>query len=166
MNDMGMFAGITFIIVLLWFRYSLSRELRNFKLAFKEAEHKGQLKLCYDLLAMQQVLTVPSMGEQKRQVIWIVIAKSLFFIPLLVQIVQFKLNWDSRLYGYVLSVKLTMILLITSGVSLLINSILTWQCVSLSRQVDKAWEDAARKAYPQAARPAEQKGPFGYTSSR
>jgi hypothetical protein len=150
MNDMGIFAGITFIIVLLWFRYSLSRQLSNFRLTFKEAEDKGQLKLCYDLLAMQQVLTVPPIGGQKRQKIWAAIAKVLFFIPLLVQLEQIRLNWATRSYGYVLSEKLTIILLITNAISLLITAILTWQCVSLSLQVDKALKDAVRKVYPQA----------------
>ena len=145
MNDMGIFAGITFTIVLLWFRYSLSRELRSFRLAFKEAKDQGQLKLCYDLLAMQQVMTVPPMYGQKHKKTWVFIAKMLFFIPLLILAVQFRLNWVSRQYGYVLSEKLMNILLIVNGVSLIIAAILTWHCLAISLRADRLWKDVARE---------------------
>jgi hypothetical protein len=151
MNDMGIFAGITFAIVLLWFRYSLAGELRNFTLAFEEAESdnepgdKRKLKLCYDLLAMHQVLTVPPMVGEKRRTIWVVITKAFFFIPLLIELEQLRLNWVTRSLGNVLSAKLMLNLLATNGVSVLITAILTWQCVSLSLRIDKVWNDAARK---------------------
>ncbi|HBB88637.1 MAG TPA: hypothetical protein DC047_13585 [Blastocatellia bacterium] len=145
MNDMGIFAGITFTIVLLWFRYSMSRELRCFRLAFKEARDQGQLRLCYDLLAMQQVMTVPPMYGQKLKKTWVLIAKALFFIPLLILAVQFRLNWVSRSYGYVLSEKLMNILLIVNGVSLIIAAILTWHCLAISLRADRLWKEVARE---------------------
>lgn len=150
MNDMGIFAGVAFTIVLLWFRYSLARQLRNLRLAFKEAEKSHQLKLCYDLLAMEQMLTVPPMPDQKRRYTWVLIAKGLFLVPLFLQLAHFRLNWLSRANGYLLSVKLMTVLLVCTGVSIVITSFLTWQCISLSIEGDHAWKDAARKIYPQA----------------
>ena len=147
MNDIGVFAGVTFIIVLLWFRYSLSRELRNLRLAFKEAEDKGHLKLCYDLLAMQQVLTVPPVAGQKRSIIWVVIPKALFLIPLLILFVHLILNWESREYGYLLSVDLMKRLLIVNAISVVLTAILTSQCIFVSHRIDEAWKDAARRVY-------------------
>jgi hypothetical protein len=76
-NDIGIFAGLTFAVVLLWFRFSLVREVNNLRRAFHKAgkqdeaqaeangrdgsgEHQ-QLQFCYDMLAMRQVLTTPKM---------------------------------------------------------------------------------------------------------
>lgn len=97
-NDLGLFAGLTFVVILLWFRFSLLRELNNIKIAFgmagslhtdfnetvadsnnlkQEVEHRrkekdqkpqwerqyARLRYCYDILAMQQVLTEPPRSD-------------------------------------------------------------------------------------------------------
>ena len=58
-NDMGMFGGFTVAVLLLWLRYSLARELSNLKLIFENPALRENRRRCYELLAMQQVLTVP-----------------------------------------------------------------------------------------------------------
>ncbi len=149
MNDMGVFAGITFAIVLLWVRFSLSRQLSNFRLAFKAAEKQRKSKLCYELLAMQQVLSVPPIEGEKQKRIWRFISKALFIIPVLILIELFRLNWVSRSFGGLLSEELMTNLLIVNGISVAVCSILTWQCLSLSNKADKLWQEEARKVFQQ-----------------
>lgn len=150
MNDMGMFAGFTFMVVLLWFRFSLVREVRNFGLAFKEGTKKRQLKLCYDLLAMQQVLTVPPMPGQDRRRLWALIPKALFLIPVAVETYQFITDWrSSDIGGAVLSPQANAILLWTSGILLFVNLILTFLCLRLAHKFDQTWAEAAQGVYPE-----------------
>jgi hypothetical protein len=56
-NDVTLFSGFTFVVGLLWLRFSLLREMHNLKLAFMRAKECGMMRLSYELLAMQQVLS-------------------------------------------------------------------------------------------------------------
>jgi hypothetical protein len=149
MNDLGIFAGVTFTVVLLWLRYSLAREYRNLKLALNEAEEKKQLKLAYELLVMQQVLTVPPMKDQPRRRIWAFVAKILYMIPLLIYAWQYKTDWDTSDVGNLLSPRNMTTLLWTNAVMLILILFLTIQCLHLSIKIDRRWEKAFKAAYPQ-----------------
>lgn len=59
-NDLGLVGGIGFIILLIWYRFSLSREIDNLRLSFSEAARLRQLEEFYKLLAMRQVFTIPN----------------------------------------------------------------------------------------------------------
>ena len=66
-NDLGALGGITFIILLVWYRFALSREEDNLRLSFAEAQRYDNLREFYNLLAMRQVFTVPvTEGGRKR----------------------------------------------------------------------------------------------------
>lgn len=64
-NDLGTIGGIGLITILLLMRYSLSREIKNLKISFREATQHNQLPYFYHALAMRQVFTVPEMKNEK-----------------------------------------------------------------------------------------------------
>ncbi len=154
-NDLGMFAGITFFIVLLLFRFSLFRELRNVRLVFKQARSVVQLELCYNRLAMQQVLTNPppldmvSPGEKDwrkglklRGLFWENVSKLLYVLPLIAHALIFYNDWDTyEVKDVYPSIGVS---LWVSGVFLGINTLLTAVCLSLGFKIDRTWRNHAQ----------------------
>jgi hypothetical protein len=65
-NDLGFIGGFGLVIVLVLMRYSLSREIKNLNVSFREAEHHKQLCGFYHALAMRQLFTVPHMKGETR----------------------------------------------------------------------------------------------------
>ncbi len=58
-NDLSLLGGFSFIIILLWFNFSLWRESMNLKIVFDEARKMGKLGTCYRYLLMRQLLMIP-----------------------------------------------------------------------------------------------------------
>jgi hypothetical protein len=149
-NDLGIFAGITFVIILLLFRFSLLRELRNLRLVFVKTRTLEHLRLSYDILAMQQVLTTPleidqSLTKRKlknfswwRETFWNFVTKGLYLLPFLVQLRIFLHDIDT--YENVKDVfPGTWNGLFLSGTLLVMNALLTVLCLYLGWKVDKRW---------------------------
>jgi hypothetical protein len=65
-NDLGIFSGFTFTVILLWFRFSLVRERDNLRQVFASANELGidYHHHCYHLISMRQVLTIPPTAHQ------------------------------------------------------------------------------------------------------
>ncbi|HKP71391.1 MAG TPA: hypothetical protein VJT82_00540, partial [Pyrinomonadaceae bacterium] len=163
-NDIGLFAGFTFAVVLLWFRFSLLREVNNLRLTFFEARKqdkaKGesgrheQLQFCYDLLAMRQVLTTPKMLPQDetdtflgrpRQIFWFVISKLLFLLPLGVQFLVMRNDKNSEHIGRMISPHNTQLVMRASWLLLLSIVLLLALCYQLVMKAQMTWRDAARE---------------------
>jgi len=154
-NDLGMFAGVSFFIILLLFRFSLFRELRNVRLVFKQAHTVEQLELCYNRLAMQQVLTIPppldttSPDEAKwgdwlrvRGLFWDNVSRLLFALPLIAHILIFWNDWGTYDVRNVYpSIGISQWV---SGIFLFLNALLTAVGLSLSLKLDKTWRNHAR----------------------
>jgi hypothetical protein len=63
-NDLGIIGGLSLIIIMLTMRFSLSREIKNLNVSFRESLYHDRLSQFYHTLAMRQVFTVPEMmGE-------------------------------------------------------------------------------------------------------
>jgi hypothetical protein len=148
-NDIGPFAGLTFVVVLLWLRFSKARELANLKLLFsgRLAFSKENLKRCYELLAMQQVFTVPIIPSLPVKTRWRVIPKMLYFLPLPVYILQmyfdFTTVFDLSYYG----IGKAYFLVATSSLFLLIICVLILRCLFLSNEIDEEWDEVAPQVY-------------------
>lgn len=82
-NDLGLVGGIGFVILLIWYRFSLSREVDNLRLSFSEAKSLGQLKEFYNLLAMRQVFTVPKTDHIKRTFLLLWFPKLICWMPVI-----------------------------------------------------------------------------------
>jgi hypothetical protein len=155
-NDLGMFAGLTFIIVLLLFRFSLLRELRNVRLVFKQAQTVDELELCYNRLAMQQVLTTPTpidyeppaqkfrrLLEKARGIFWEYVPKILYLLPFLTHL-NIYINDRNTLKDVEMAFPGTGVSLMLSGLFLIVNVLLTGLCLYLGWKVDRTWRKHAQ----------------------
>ncbi len=154
-NDLGIFSGFTFVVLLVMLRMSLARALSNLKITFarvKEPDLKDDKRLheeLYNLLSMQQVLTVPpAKHHEHSSALWIYLAKTFTFLPFLVQaLIAFN---DIRTYRLGLSLNPT-----TTGIVLLGNMLflgfvimLTGACLKLSCEYDQAFREQCKKIFP------------------
>ena len=83
-NNLGYIGGVGLVILLIMYQYSLSRELDNLRKAFKQARlYPGQLGSFYELLAMEQVLTLPPSEDIApwRRLLLMTMQKVLTFCP-------------------------------------------------------------------------------------
>ncbi|HEX8127839.1 MAG TPA: hypothetical protein VF527_01975 [Pyrinomonadaceae bacterium] len=164
-NDIGIFAGFTFAVVLLWFRFSLLREVNNLRLTFFEARSQDmekspsggggnkQLRFCYDMLAMRQVLTTPKMSPQNnptffsslRTLFWIIISKGLFLLPLAVQLLVMRNDRNSEHIGRMFSPYNTNLVNKASLVLLASIIVLTALCYHLVIKAHFTWKEAANE---------------------
>jgi hypothetical protein len=149
-NDIGMFGGFTFAVLLLWLRYSLARELSNLNLLFTHQDFGENLKRCYELLAMQQMLTVPPLPNSSVRHRWRWIPKVLYFIPLPIYAGQLYFDFTSIFpVGEILGRGKMWLLIVTSILFLVLILIFTFWCIKISRKVDKVWDKAASRIYPE-----------------
>jgi hypothetical protein len=85
-NNLGLLGGVALVILLMLFRYSLLRELSNVQVSFRRAHAHGttggDARAFYELLAMQQVLTVPDDVFSKNNSRLRKLPALLFFAPL------------------------------------------------------------------------------------
>jgi hypothetical protein len=143
-NDMGIFAGLSFTVILLWLWFSLGRELRNLRMTFKEAEGKGgrQQRLCYELLAMHQILTLPPIEGQEFRRIKVVIAFSLHLIPAAVYLYEHLSDVWSRDTGVMVNPARAQFGLEAGAVFLGLIIMLTVLCLSYYMRIDREWRKA------------------------
>jgi len=146
-NDVAMIAGVTFVIVLLWLKSSSARELDNLKLAFPDTISKGVLKSRYELLAMQQLLSVPRIPGSSNRFRWI--SKALYIMPLPVYTLQLFFDLNSVFKtGDVLGRGKMWLLIVTSAVLWLLTAALVIWCWKIAEDIDSAWDEAASRVYP------------------
>lgn len=150
-NDLGLLGGFSFVILLLWFKFGLSRELQNISLTFNEAKRRNQLKVCYQQLAMQQVLTVPRMLPDEphhRQIspsFWDKMPKILFILPFGVHSIVFGYDLYSFKFGMSVSQFNTIFNTAFSLLFLVLILILTVNCYTVSREISNEWNEAYNK---------------------
>jgi hypothetical protein len=157
-NDIGMFGGITFAVVLLWLRYSLAREVSNLNLLFDYEIEKSVFRIdpkrCYDLLAMQQVLTVPRLPNSPTRHRWRWIPKLLYGIPAVVYFGQlffdFLLNHHGMWrVGEVLGKGKMWLLVVSSSSLFVVVLVFTVWCIRILREIDRVWDRAVLHVYPE-----------------
>lgn len=144
-NDLGLLGGFTFVVILMWFRFSLWREYYNLSATFKEAKTKEHLEFCYKSLAMGQVLTVPPELDQSQspQKPWGKIVRLLYFLPVAVQLTILVYDFISINNGWLVSHFNTIFGIAMSVLFWILSLLLTIWCLQLSRKIDHTWEDAA-----------------------
>ncbi|MGB7921605.1 MAG: hypothetical protein WCF57_00035 [Pyrinomonadaceae bacterium] len=145
-NDLGMLGGFTFVVILMWFRFTLWREYYNLSLTFKEAaKNKEHLKFCYKALAMGQVLTVPPdlFEPQPSRQPGGKVVRFLYALPVTVQLIILYNDLCSFNVGWIVSKGNTMLSISMSLVFIVLSALLTYWCVKLSIDIDKTWEETA-----------------------
>jgi hypothetical protein len=144
-DDTGIFAGITFTVVLFWLTLAINRERRNTQIAFRAAENRGGLQFCYNLLGMQQVLTVPPTNANRFWKPLGYISKALYVMPLVVYGFLFYDDWSTRDVGYSLGWDKMNTLLKASGAFFILILVLTIICLVTSLKIDKDWAGYTEK---------------------
>jgi hypothetical protein len=145
-NDLGALGGFTFVVILLWFRFSLWREYYNLNSTFKAAKTDEDLEFCYRALSMSQVLTVPPAlsKHQPKERPWGKVVRILYFLPLAVQLIIFIYDCLSFNYGLEISPFNTIVGFSMSLCFLSLSALLTYWCFRLSSEIDKEWEETAK----------------------
>ncbi len=138
-NDLGFIGGISLFIILSLLRFSQSREIKNLNLSFKEAFRHNKLCNFYHLLAMHQVFTVPHMEGEIRNKILSMLAKWVYFLPVIV--ICFGVGYD---YYSVLSLHLFEWEFVKNQLYFQIPSIIlvlymSLRCLERQFHIDKIW---------------------------
>jgi hypothetical protein len=153
-NDLGLLGGFAFAILLLWFKFGMSRELQNIILTFNEGRRRKQLRVCYQQLAMQQVLTVPKMlpdhphPKQISPSFWDKLPKILFVLPFLVHATVFGYDLYSFKFGMSVSQFNTIFNTAFALLFLAIILMLTVSCYLVSYEISNEWKQAYDELTP------------------
>lgn len=144
-NDTAIYAGITFSVVLFWLTLTMNRERLNTQVTFRIAESRGSLRLCYNLLAMQQVLTLPPTRANRYWKILGYVFKLLYVTPLAIYGLLFHHELDTRATGNSLGWDKLVTLLWACGAFFILILILTIICFTTSLKIDKDWAKYTEK---------------------
>jgi hypothetical protein len=154
-NDLGPFGGLTFTIVLLWFRFHFWREYNNLKvvlrLAYQEAERLKRPELLnqyYRYIAMRQVLTVPRRYRNDKDNPWGHIIYLLLLLPFLVQGSVVVHDISTYSVGAITCRVLTLVSILSGSSFWLIIAFLTYNCLKLSKKIDNEWDKASTHVEP------------------
>lgn len=146
-NDLSLLGGAAFLLLLVWFYYSLNREEINISDLFKNVSDQ-ELVETYQLISMTQVLTIPPRLDERKRRKWEGVASLLFFTPILVQ--GFVLGLDGRtlIRGIIINQSFTRTEFAIGLILFLIMCIITLECRGRSKALYDSWSkarDSARK---------------------
>ncbi|HMZ57258.1 MAG TPA: hypothetical protein PL048_00685 [Leptospiraceae bacterium] len=148
-NDLALFSGTSFCILVSILLFSYRTEMRNLKIFFVLSRKLDSLNDGYQVLAMHQVLTItPSLEPDKSEAVERIgkmIPKFLFLIPLLLEIL---IMFDIFLtYKSVIEYNDTATMINVSFGLLFAGmvAVLTVFCFVISIQIDQLWQDTAEQ---------------------
>ena len=144
-NELGLIGGFTFVVVLMWFRFTLWREYYNLCSTFEACGNDIQdFEACYKYLAMNQVLTVPPtlFTREPRERPWGKIVRLLYLLPVLVQLAVIVNDWLTFHNGWLVSRPNTIVSIAASVCFLALAALLTYWCFRLSAEIDREWDAA------------------------
>jgi hypothetical protein len=144
-NDLGLWGGFTFVVILMIFRFSLWREYNNLRLTFREAKDEQHLEYCYKSLAMQQVMTVPPTlyRDHPPQKPAGKVVRLLYLPPLFVQAAILYNDISTMRIGEFFNPANTKISIYMSLIFLGLIMLLTYKCLQLSVKIDRVWDEFA-----------------------
>jgi len=140
-NDLSLLAGVTFLFLLLWFRFSLWREEENVRILFQESP-KELLPDVYTQLAMSQVLTVPPHGDKSNEGFWDALPSVLFWTPVAVQFLICVNDLVSLGKGLVINPELAIGEVVGGWLLLGLLVGVTLDCRGRAKAMNAHWRDA------------------------
>ncbi|MCP4569316.1 MAG: hypothetical protein GY841_17215 [FCB group bacterium] len=145
-NDLGLFSGVTFAVILIWFSFHSRKELNNLNFAFEAlGSNKDQMKKYYCYIGMRQVFTTPPMPKKPEDVLpWRWVMYVMAVLPLIVHaiIVLHDIGTLSSIFTNPPHAQLSTIL---GAITLVFVAILTFLCLYLSYKIDQAWKVAFKR---------------------
>lgn len=140
-NDLGAVGGFSLFIIVLLLRFSLSREIKNLNVSFREAARHDKLSPFYHALAMRQVLTMPKMHGERRNIG--LVAGSMIFAVMPLIVLSLGVSYDIytafglRMYEAD-SVQATLLL---GAFWVVLVSYFSLRCVERKLHIDQIWDD-------------------------
>ncbi len=163
-NDLGLMGGLGFVTILVLLRFSLRTETASLRIAFKVAAREAggdptQLESFYDLLAMQQVLTMPHMRDRRTG--WVIrrprllraVPKLICFLPVIVYTMVAVNDYQSQHVANVINPLHTRILLAYTGVLWVVILLLAAWCFVRLLRIDRIWDEYFAFACGEEPRP-------------
>lgn len=152
-NDLGLFSGITFIIILIMLRFSLNRELNNINHFFSVTQSSKNSNLYYDLLGMYQIFTVhvginPASNSHSAKIknpLWRYVPRLLLLLPVFSYIYVYLNDFSTLIEGMINSASSTSFISISSTLFLLIISYLTFICLRILGRIERKWIAEAKE---------------------
>jgi len=142
-NELALIGGFTFVVVLMWFRFTLWREYYNLCSTFEACGNNIEdLEWCYKYLAMNQVLTVPPtlFKREPRERPWGKIVRLLYLLPVAIQLAIVVTDCLTFRNGWLISKANTVISIAAGFCFLALTALLTYWCFRLSTEIDREWE--------------------------
>jgi hypothetical protein len=140
-NDLGFIGGISIFIILYLLRFSLSREIKNLNLSFKEAFYHEKICPFYHSLAMRQVLIVPPMEGEIRNKKLAMTAKFIYFLPVIIICLGVSYDYYSVFHYHLFSwdtVKWQLFSQIFPCILLVLY--ISLRCLERQFHIDKIWD--------------------------
>jgi len=150
-NNLGLLAGFSFSVILFWFFFSLSTELRNVKDTFEHASAIGQRQLCVRLLAMRQVFTLPPHDSGSGKTLLALVIRGLLLLPVLIQLYIVRRDFLTSHFGRSISPEATNLTLSAGTGFLLLLVVLAVLCLLRSISIDALWRANTCPSEPESA---------------
>jgi hypothetical protein len=149
-NDLGLWAGVAFVILLLMRRMYLSAERDGLLMLFRRGYEEGSLREAYELATMAEVFTVPTRlpGHGGRGVgVWTSIFRImpllLDFAPAVLLMAIYMLNLESEPVGRMISPSNTTLSVTASGVLFVVALFLTVICARAEVEIHRVLDTVA-----------------------
>lgn len=139
-NDLGVIGGMGLVIVLLLMRYSLSREIKNLNISFREAVHHNQLPPFYHALAMRQVFTMPHMKGEARNRVLATAPKFICILPAVILTLGVGYDYYTVVIKHLFDFKAVYIPIIIETTCLAFIWVLSLRCWERQSHINNVWD--------------------------
>lgn len=139
-NELGLLTGLSYSVLLLMLRFSLSREVSNLRILFRLPATEKERADRYLLLAMRQILTLPELPWSEGRAFWHWLLFALILLPLLVHGLVIFQDISTRDTGDLLSPSATRSVFEVELISLGVILFLCWQCEVYNLTLDRIWK--------------------------
>lgn len=143
-NDLGLFSGLTLSLLLLILWFCLEREWENLKVTFEEVS-KVDLRHYYKIMSMSQVFTVPAKENRDLNLLWIILPKILYLLPLITQLLICLNDLNTSIYVRPISGHATDVYNFVNIVSIVCISVLTIVVLVYTIRIDLLWNKYRKK---------------------
>ena len=143
-NDLSLLGGLSLLLLMVWFYFSLRREERNLRILF-DGRTTTELKSIYRLASMTQVMTIPPDPAGRHvasRTVLNALVGLLYLLPCLLQAWVLCLDWSTLPIGNEVNHSLVPWEFRLGCILCLCIAGLTWACVSCTVQTDRHWRKA------------------------
>jgi hypothetical protein len=139
-NDLGILGGIAFVVILIMYRFCLTREVENIRIAHEEAKRFDQLWEFYTVLSMRQVFTIPPSRTIKRDRLLRWTPKTICTIPLIIHSVVTGHDLYTNNIGKLINGFHNLFLFTSEFITFGFLVTLTIMAVTRLRRIDREWD--------------------------